>query len=302
MDRDAGTRRESVSWTTCRARPVRALRTAARTGRRVRRRLRHRDRSSGSCTPRTTSSPSRATVPKFLPLIAERFARQRLRALAKVEGLHDDGKPTCCSSACTTPAARRWRWGSSSTLAGDRAVAWSGGSEPASRSTRPPSPRWPSAASTSAGVPQAVDRRDRPRGRRGDHHGLRRRLPDLPRQALRGVGARRPGRPGRGRRPAHPRRDRTPGHPSATTSSASRSIRPRDTRLPTCQSQSQPRPGRLPATLEQHGVPPDAVELARCGSRTARVRKPAEWCSACWPGSPGRSRSAGSRGRRRRPR
>jgi len=35
-----------------------------------------------------------ATVVKFLPLMAERFARQRLRALAKVEGLHDDGKPT----------------------------------------------------------------------------------------------------------------------------------------------------------------------------------------------------------------
>ena len=37
---------------------------------------------------------SRATVVKFQPLMAERFARQRLRALAKVEGLHDDGKPT----------------------------------------------------------------------------------------------------------------------------------------------------------------------------------------------------------------
>src|SRR4029450_12019656 len=35
----------------------------------------------------------RATVTRFLPLMAERFARQRLRALAKVEGLHDDGKP-----------------------------------------------------------------------------------------------------------------------------------------------------------------------------------------------------------------
>jgi arsenate reductase len=29
----------------------------------------------------------------FLPLIAERFARQRLRALAKVEGKSDDGRP-----------------------------------------------------------------------------------------------------------------------------------------------------------------------------------------------------------------
>ncbi|MGC7260198.1 arsenate reductase ArsC, partial [Mycobacteroides abscessus subsp. abscessus] len=32
---------------------------------------------------------SRASIPRFLPLLAERFARQRLRALAKVEGKSD---------------------------------------------------------------------------------------------------------------------------------------------------------------------------------------------------------------------
>lgn len=35
----------------------------------------------------------RATITNFLPLIAERFARQRLHALARVEGRHDDGVP-----------------------------------------------------------------------------------------------------------------------------------------------------------------------------------------------------------------
>src|SRR3712207_5572491 len=36
----------------------------------------------------------RATVSNFLPLLAERFARQRLKALAKVEGSADhDGTP-----------------------------------------------------------------------------------------------------------------------------------------------------------------------------------------------------------------
>ena len=35
---------------------------------------------------------SRASVPRFLPLLAERFARQQLRALAKVEGKGHDGK------------------------------------------------------------------------------------------------------------------------------------------------------------------------------------------------------------------
>ena len=52
-----------------------------------------------------------------------------------------------------------------------------------------------------------------PRLRRRHHHGLRRRLPDLPRQALRGLGARGPGRPGPRHRPAR----------SATTSAAASS-------------------------------------------------------------------------------
>ena len=36
---------------------------------------------------------TRASIANFLPLLAERFARQRLRALAKVEGKSSDGKP-----------------------------------------------------------------------------------------------------------------------------------------------------------------------------------------------------------------
>lgn len=54
-----------------------------------------------------------ATIPNFLPLLAERFARQRLHALGRVEGKVTDGK-----------------LGIFTNLAGDRAVAWSGGSEP----------------------------------------------------------------------------------------------------------------------------------------------------------------------------
>jgi arsenate reductase (thioredoxin) len=71
----------------------------------------------------------RATVPRFLPLLAERFARQRLRALAKVEG-SNDGKPTVLF-LCTHNAGRsQMAMGFFTHLAGDRAVAWSGGSEP----------------------------------------------------------------------------------------------------------------------------------------------------------------------------
>jgi arsenate reductase len=74
---------------------------------------------------------TRATVANFLPLLAERFARQRLKALARVEGKHDDGVPIvlflCVHNAGRSQMALGWF----NHLAGDRAIAWSGGSEPA---------------------------------------------------------------------------------------------------------------------------------------------------------------------------
>jgi protein-tyrosine-phosphatase len=74
----------------------------------------------------------RATVHNFLALMAERFARQRLRALARVEGLASDGTPIvlflCVHNAGRSQMALGWF----NHLAGDRAVAWSGGSEPGS--------------------------------------------------------------------------------------------------------------------------------------------------------------------------
>ena len=70
-------------------------------------------------------------VPNFLPLLAERFARQRLHALAKVEGRSTDGRPVVLF-LCTHNAGRsQMALGFFQQLAGDRAVAWSGGSEPA---------------------------------------------------------------------------------------------------------------------------------------------------------------------------
>jgi protein-tyrosine-phosphatase len=73
---------------------------------------------------------SRARVTRFLPLMAERFARQRLRALAKVEGLHDDGKPTVLFLCVHNAGRSQMAMGFFQHLAGDDAVAWSGGSEP----------------------------------------------------------------------------------------------------------------------------------------------------------------------------
>ena len=72
----------------------------------------------------------RATVPNFLPLLAERFARQRLTALARVEGKITDTKPTVLF-VCTHNAGRsQMALGFFTHLAGDQAIAWSGGSEP----------------------------------------------------------------------------------------------------------------------------------------------------------------------------
>ncbi len=72
----------------------------------------------------------RAKFTNFLPLMAERFARQRLRALAKVEGIGTDGTPIvlflCVHNAGRSQMALGWF----NHLAGGRAVAWSGGSEP----------------------------------------------------------------------------------------------------------------------------------------------------------------------------
>ena len=76
---------------------------------------------------------SRSTVLTWLPLLAEKFARQRLSALAKVEGKSDDSRPTvlflCVHNAGRSQMAMGWF----KAMAGDRAVAWSGGSEPSSQ-------------------------------------------------------------------------------------------------------------------------------------------------------------------------
>ncbi|MEB3030638.1 arsenate reductase ArsC [[Mycobacterium] nativiensis] len=72
----------------------------------------------------------RAAIPNFPPLLAERFARQRLHALARVEGKIRDGKPTVLF-LCTHNAGRsQMALGYFTHYAADNAIAWSGGSEP----------------------------------------------------------------------------------------------------------------------------------------------------------------------------
>jgi arsenate reductase (thioredoxin) len=73
-----------------------------------------------------------ASVPTFLPLLAERFARQRLTALARVEGTADDGRPIVLFLCVHNAGRSQMAMGFFTHLAGENAVAWSGGSEPGS--------------------------------------------------------------------------------------------------------------------------------------------------------------------------
>ena len=72
----------------------------------------------------------RMTNDTYLPMFAERFARERLRALSRVEGKSGDDRPIVLF-LCTHNAGRsQMALGFFNALAGDQAIGWSGGSEP----------------------------------------------------------------------------------------------------------------------------------------------------------------------------
>lgn len=72
----------------------------------------------------------KATVVQFLPLFAERFARQRLHAFSRVEGFVNDGKPVVLFLCVHNAGKSQMALGFFTHYASDRAIAWSGGSEP----------------------------------------------------------------------------------------------------------------------------------------------------------------------------
>lgn len=71
-----------------------------------------------------------ASVPNFVPLLAERFTRQRLQALARVENKHHDGKPVVLFLCPDNAGRSQIATALFSRLAGENAVAWSGGRQP----------------------------------------------------------------------------------------------------------------------------------------------------------------------------
>jgi hypothetical protein len=134
-----------------------------------------------------------AKTTAFLPLLTERFARERLQALGKLEGSLPSAVPAvlflCVHNAGRSQMAAGWM----RHLAGDRVVVYSGGSEPASE--------------INAAVVEAMDRRGRPCRRCGDHHGMRGRLSAVSRETLRRLGARRSCGARHRVGPSDPRRD-----------------------------------------------------------------------------------------------
>lgn len=70
------------------------------------------------------------SVPNYLPLLAERFARQRLQTLARAEGHHRDGRPVVLFLYTYNAGRSQMALGFFTHLAGENAVAWSGGSQP----------------------------------------------------------------------------------------------------------------------------------------------------------------------------
>lgn len=72
----------------------------------------------------------KATITNFLPLLAERFARQRLQALSRIEGHVSDGKPVVLFLCVHNSGRSQMALGFFTHHAADQAIAWSGGSEP----------------------------------------------------------------------------------------------------------------------------------------------------------------------------
>ena len=75
----------------------------------------------------------RSVTTNWLPLLAERFARVRLKALAMVEGKIKEERPTVLFLCVHNAGRSQMAMGFLQHYAGDRAVAWSGGSEPGSQ-------------------------------------------------------------------------------------------------------------------------------------------------------------------------
>jgi protein-tyrosine-phosphatase len=73
----------------------------------------------------------RSSIPHYLPLLAERFARQRLTAQARIEGRGDDERPVVLFLCVHNAGRSQMALGFLTHLGGDSVIGWSGGQDPA---------------------------------------------------------------------------------------------------------------------------------------------------------------------------
>ena len=109
----------------------------------------------------------------FVPVLAHRFARERLRALAQAEILIGKEQPEVLFVCVHNAGRSQMAAGLVKLRSEGRVHVRSAGSAPATRSTLRWSRRWRRSASIWPTISQAADRRGRPCGRRRDHDGLR---------------------------------------------------------------------------------------------------------------------------------
>lgn len=173
----------------------------------------------------------RATITNYLPLLAERFARQRLTALARIESTAVDGPPIVLFLCVHNAGRSQMAMGFLQHLAGDGAMAWSGGSEPGGEVN---------AAAVAAMAERGIDiSAEFPKPWTDDivraadvvvTMGCGDACPIFPREALRGLGSRGSSRARRECRPPDPRR-----HRASSTRPARRPRHP-GPRLTACRS------------------------------------------------------------------
>jgi arsenate reductase len=72
----------------------------------------------------------RSTIPNYLPLLAERFARQRLVAQSRIEGLSTDARPIVLFLCVHNAGRSQMALGFLNHLTDGQVIGWSGGSEP----------------------------------------------------------------------------------------------------------------------------------------------------------------------------
>jgi protein-tyrosine-phosphatase len=74
---------------------------------------------------------ARSRIPHYLPLLAERFAKQRLTAQARLEGRASDGRPIVLFLCVHNAGRSQMALGFLTHLGGDHVIGWSGGHDPA---------------------------------------------------------------------------------------------------------------------------------------------------------------------------